>query len=101
AIIIAHNGQGTDKFTEAIDVAVRQYQVGCVARRRNKPKCAARISCGQVCPYKTRIGEILAGKVAAGKKVVIEVDPAQVTGLVAGRGVKLRGRNSVSVVTTK
>src|SRR5262249_29340107 len=41
-----------------------------------------------------RIGEVLASEVAASEVVELQLDPGQIMGLVAGRGIELRERDS-------
>src|SRR5262245_26292127 len=47
----------------------------------------------------SRIAKVLPGEVGASKIIELEADPAQVMGLVAGRGVELCERNSVRLIT--
>ena len=64
-----------------------QSGVSKLAPRTSAPVKSASVS---VASTEVRIGEVLAGEVAAAEIVASQADPAQVMGLVAGRGVELR-----------
>ena len=54
------------------------------------------VGIGQRGSVEVRIGEVLAGEVAAAQIVPLETDSGQIVGLVAGCGVELRRRDSGS-----